>query len=58
MPEQKNKELSPPEGSSDEAVAAIRSLERAASDAEDAVRKLLQEDAAERIAEKVEPGDA
>ncbi len=58
MPEQPNNKISPPEGSSDEAVAAIDSLARQADDAEREVRELLVKRAAERLVEKSEPGDA
>ena len=58
MPEHNHKLPTAPEGSSDEAVAAIEALGRAADEAETAVRTLLVQDAAERIADKTEPGDA
>ncbi len=58
MPEQPNNKISPPEGSSDEAVAAIDSLARQADDAEREVHDLLLKRAAERLTDKLEHGDA
>jgi hypothetical protein len=59
MPDRKSKPVPPElEGSSDEALAAIDTIENAAEEAERKLRETIERHAAGKLAEKAEPGKA